>query len=165
MRLCPNKSRVEQFDLLEAFDVLEADGEQFCTFELAKRPRRSLVPIAVTAMVQRQALRDALRDVNLALQTVDTSICTVRLRHDTANAAADHGSLQHRLVNSCTIDFATGAARVRLIADFVIVHGVLKLLILPGINSWFEENIVFSNLVLFHHLVLIHFHCRTLPCF
>ena len=150
VRLCPNKSRVEQFDSLEAFDVLEADGEQLCTFELAERPRWPLVPVAVTAMVQRQALRDAFRDVNLALQTVDTSICTVRLCHDTANAASNHGLLQNFLVNSRAIDFTAGAARVRFVAHIVIVDSVVKVVILLSINSWFEKNIVFSNLVLFH---------------
>ena len=100
-------------------------------------------------MVQCQALRDALRDVYLALQTIDTSISTVRLRHDTADAAADHRSLQNGCVDSCTVNFATRTTRIRLIASIVIVYGILKFCILLSINSWFKEHIVFTNLVLF----------------
>ena len=79
--------------MLESLDILEADGKQFCTFKLTERPGGPLIAITVPAMVQSQTLRDALSDVNLAFEAIDTGIGSVSLRHDSTDAAADHSCL------------------------------------------------------------------------
>ena len=89
VRLCPNERCVEQLDSLETLDLLEAEREQLRTLKLHSNPRRSLVPVALSAMVELHVLGDALGDVDLTFEAIDASVGGIRERHNTTNAAPD----------------------------------------------------------------------------
>ena len=52
MGLCPDERRVEQFDKLEPFHISEAQGEELCALKLTLDPWGSLVPVALSAVLQ-----------------------------------------------------------------------------------------------------------------
>ena len=80
VRLGPDEAGVDQLDSLESLDLLETEREQFGRLELRVRPGRALIPVAVPAVLERERLRQPLRDVDARLQTVDARVRLVR-RH------------------------------------------------------------------------------------
>ena len=94
MRFRPDKRSVQKFDSFQSFDIFQTNCKKFCTFKLTKRPWWPLVPIAVSAMMQRETLGDAFCDINLTLKAVDARVGTIGLCHNTTDAAAYHSILQ-----------------------------------------------------------------------
>lgn len=62
--LGPNKRGVYKFHPLEPFDVLEAEREKLRGFRLKVDPRRSLVSIALSAVLKLHRSWDSLGDIN-----------------------------------------------------------------------------------------------------
>lgn len=64
MGLGPDEGSIDQFDPLEPLDVLQAEGKKLGRFWLEMHPRRSLVPVALSAMLQLNRSRNTFCDID-----------------------------------------------------------------------------------------------------
>eukprot|EP00047_Mylnosiga_fluctuans_P011229 m.20129 g.20129 ORF g.20129 m.20129 type:complete len:556 (+) comp3504_c0_seq1:1194-2861(+) len=96
--LGPDEPGIDETDLVEALETLEAEGEKLARLELALHPRARRVEVAAAsaAVVDRHLLRDALADVDLGADAVDAHCGRVRRDLQTALAAQDHVLLSPR---------------------------------------------------------------------
>ena len=88
MRLCPDERGVKQFHKFEAFHIAEAQREELCTFKLSGDPWRAQVPVALSAVLQDVAPRDAFCDIDLTFEAVYACVGCVGLGHEATNAAS-----------------------------------------------------------------------------
>lgn len=64
MGLGPDEGSIDQFDPLEPLDVLQAERKKLGRFWLEMHPRRSLVPVALSAMLQLNRSRNTFCDID-----------------------------------------------------------------------------------------------------
>ena len=62
---CPDESSVDHFDSLQTLHMLQAERQQLRRFKLASYPGRSLISVALFAMMKLNRLRDPLSDIDL----------------------------------------------------------------------------------------------------
>ena len=74
MRLRPDEVCIDELDLLQSFDIFEAQSQELRTLKLTCCPWRSLISVALSAVVQSTILLNAFCDVNLPFKTVDAGV-------------------------------------------------------------------------------------------
>eukprot|EP01085_Mycamoeba_gemmipara_P003524 Mycagemm_TRINITY_DN9978_c0_g1::TRINITY_DN9978_c0_g1_i2::g.3524::m.3524 type:complete len:125 gc:universal TRINITY_DN9978_c0_g1_i2:1194-1568(+) len=79
VRLCPDKARVHQLHLIEAFQALDAKREKLTGLELGLNPgvRRVQVPVAKLAKVDCHRLWNAIGDVDLRAYAIHAHVARV----------------------------------------------------------------------------------------
>lgn len=88
VRLRPNERGIHKLDSLESLDVFETEGKQLRGLGFKVHPRRTLVPVALSAMLQLHRSWDALSDVYFRLQTIDTGCRSISSLHRHSAKAA-----------------------------------------------------------------------------
>ena len=126
MGLRPDERRVEQFDKLEPFHISEAQSEELCALELTLDPWGSLVPVALSAVLQDVATRDAFCDIDLTFEAVNACVGCIRCSHDATNAASDLMCFQKGRIHSNSAP-GSHTTRISVITLIVLFHGFFEL--------------------------------------
>jgi len=89
VRLSPHESCIEELHTLKAPNVLETKSEQLCALQFYLYEGRSLIAVAVAAVIEKETARNAFCDVDLALEAIEARVCGVWVRHNTTDTAPD----------------------------------------------------------------------------
>lgn len=89
MRLCPDEARVNELDLLQPLELLQANGQQLTGLEGTLDPLagRLQVALAIATKLECGLLRDVLRDVDVCPEAAHAHVCWIGFDGDSAFAA------------------------------------------------------------------------------
>jgi len=90
--LRPDEAGINKLHLLQALQLLEANGQKFAGLQRGLNPfvGRLQIALAVATEVEHRLLWDILRDVDMVAQAGDAHVGRIRLDGHSALAAQDH---------------------------------------------------------------------------